>query len=191
MKKTKGSKYPDRVFTNRICGGRTEGADNEGLPSDADGQALEAGPQPDDALMHQEEFHDRGNPLNGFVDRAEQISLLAEEMARLFQWLIVGGEKRTGPVPSAARDMTGHQLRKALARPTIVACRVFAMLLRIRPDLLNGMEAKQVAKKLRISPRMMAFYTLNFGEHFPSACKTIRRQSRVLTERIRESRHER
>lgn len=177
-----------KVFTNRadpevFLGGKAKHLEREAHATE---------PAPDEALMLAEErgFHDRGNPLEGFVDPQDRLSLAADELAVLFHWLLLGGEKKSGPRPAAARDMSGHQLSKALQRPKIIACRFLAMLLHMRPDLLDGMQAKQVARKLRISPRMMAFYTMNFGEHFPAACKAIRRNSRVLTAQIKAARHQ-
>jgi hypothetical protein len=170
-----------------------EGTDEGDVPATAhvprlakaDPASLE---HPGAAIDERNGWHDRGNPLENFSDEA--ITLAADELGRLFQWLLTGGQKRAGPAPEAARNMTHHQLMKSLKDPMIVACRFFALLLRTRPDLLEGMQAKQIGKYLKRSPRMMAFYTMNFAEHFPSACKPIRRKSRFLTEQKLKARHE-
>jgi hypothetical protein len=137
-------------------------------------------------------YQERGNPLCAF-DREERISLCSDELGRLFQWMLFGGSsrnrKRTGAVNLKLKGVCERRdFGKMLRRPSIIGYRVLAMLMRIRPDLLQGMRSVDLARVLRISERMMALYTLSFADNFPIGSKTIRRTSRQLNEEIKRAR---
>ncbi len=141
---------------------------------------------------------DRGNPLSRFeenpFDRNERVSLCADELGLLFQWLLFGGStrnrSRSAPVNQRLKDICKkREMKKILRRPSIIGHRLVAMLLRLRPDLLDGHSAASVSRKMRISPRMMALHTMSFGENFPLASKTIRRTSKVVKEEVLRARH--
>ena len=150
-------------------------------------------PAPDSGIDERNGWHDRGNPLDAF-DPEARISLVSDELGRLFQWILFGGSvrdrSRNGPVNQKAKAVCqGREFQKALDRPEIIAFRVMAMMLRLRPDLLEGMTAVKIAKRVGLHPRMLAHYTISFGENFPSASKVIRRRSRLVNDEVLRQRH--
>jgi hypothetical protein len=138
-------------------------------------------------------WHERGNPISAFQPE-ERISLVSDQFVRLLLWMMFGGSTRnrdrTGKVNLKLKAICqARDLGKTLSHPQIIGYRVIALLLRIRPDLLEGQTAGGLARTMGLSPRMMAHYTISFGENFPEASKVIRRASRLVNEEVYRSRH--
>lgn len=189
--------------------GETASAQPGGLPVSGDQRRRSPGleaqrvPEPWEGIDARNGWHDDYDPalpMSQFADEGsafdpdQRISLCGQEVARLFQWLLFGGSVRNRDRSRAVnlklkRICEQRDFDSVLKRPQLIGYRLVAMLLRIRPELLNGLCAAQLARRLQISPRAMAYHTISFGENFPLGSKSIRRTSRLVNEEIRRARH--